>query len=324
MEQPVVSLLRKSALVGVVPPHETVGLKRHSLMCRHIVIPAWEVSLGEIAALLGPQLAREVEWLRDLGVVVGIDPDDLRPTLAGHQMPAEVEADRATLGNRINEVRAYLNAPLEIPGESAAEPRSALLERIQPLIGLTEERNTSLARFIGSLLRVAGISAVPLIAEWKDVTNSANIETVVHVVIDNLPIPDEATAWEVVLEFRDDERVREHYAALQLWIARAANGTIAPHELAGEIEASVDRFKTYMHQYHIERSSGMLEAVVRAASAFALVAGVGASETVAVAAAVGSIPVTLKRRKAALMRQELTAPGSDLAYIVKARERFGK
>ena len=48
--------------------------------------------------------------------------------------------------------------------------------------------------------------------------------------------------------------------------------------------------------------------------------GIGVDERAAIAGAVGSIAVTLMRRRTELLREEMTAPGSELAFISKARE----
>jgi hypothetical protein len=51
-----------------MPSHEAASLKRHLLVLDKVVLPAWDVTIHEVEALSGCQLARELEWLRDQGV----------------------------------------------------------------------------------------------------------------------------------------------------------------------------------------------------------------------------------------------------------------
>ena len=78
-----------------------------------------------------------------------------------------------------------------------------------------------------------------------------------------------------------------------------------------------------MSEYRIGRAMGTLQAVMKGAAVGA-VAGIGVSEAAAIVGMVGSVVVTLRRRQAELRQVEVSAPGAELAYIVKAREQFGR
>ena len=132
----------------------------------------------------------------------------------------------------------------------------------------------------------------------------------------------ESTAWEQILEFRSDERVQAFHRALRAWILAAGTSEKPVGVVAGEIELALAQYALYMKEYRIARAMGTLQAVIKGA-ALGAVAGIGINEAAAIVGSVGSVVVTLRRRQADLLQAELTAPGAELAYISKARERFG-
>src|SRR5262245_52842791 len=91
MEHPTVALLRQSGLVGVMTAEGALALKRHLLVLNCVVLPAWDVTIREVEMLSGTQLARELEWLREQGILLAVNPDDLRPNVAGEPFSEDVQ-----------------------------------------------------------------------------------------------------------------------------------------------------------------------------------------------------------------------------------------
>jgi hypothetical protein len=72
---------------------------------------------------------------------------------------------------------------------------------------------------------------------------------VTAVVIQNLPIPNDTTSWDDVLDFKSDTRVRMFHSLLRKWIWQHAKGALSLRELAGEIEAETARFEAFMERH---------------------------------------------------------------------------
>ena len=146
---------------------------------------------------------------------------------------------------------------------------------------------------------------------------------VTHVVLSNLPVPSDATPLDQIVEFRRDPRVSVFHRQMRTKIAQMVAGRTTARDIAGEVATATNLYETYMQEYRVEKAMGVFELMIRAGAA-GLVAGVSMDEKAAVFGAVAGIAVALRRRRAELMRAELDARGAELAYIVKARERFGQ
>ena len=148
-------------------------------------------------------------------------------------------------------------------------------------------------------------------------------ELVFSVVIENIPVAHESVSWEDLLAFKAEETAQVYHARLRQWIQQHANNEISVRELAGEIEAQTKEFEFFMSKHHVVKSMTTIELLIKA-GAVGAIAGFGVSEQAAVVGAVGSILVTATKHRAELLQAEMQAPGAELAYMVKARERFGK
>ena len=255
-------------------------------------------------------------------MIISLDAADLDVIAPGvERIEAAMEAHLTAHNTAWNAIQESMKDLIDEVHKPEFDVAPALFERFDGLMRLNDKRNSSLARFTAATLRLGGLNAVAVVSDLDEAVSNEGTESVVNVVIDHLPIPDDSTAWEQLLEFRQDSRVRQYHTNLRAWMVRAAAGSMSPRELAGEIEASVANFDAYMREYHIGRALGTVESVIKA-GAVGAVAGIGVNEVAAVAGAIGTIAVTLMRRRTELLREEMTAPGAELALISKARDQF--
>lgn len=131
-----------------------------------------------------------------------------------------------------------------------------------------------------------------------------------------LPVPDEQTSWEQILEFRSDLDSRQKYLDLRNWLNEMAAGELAPIEVEEKLEYLVSQFERHMaiHKMKIHRSAFETVVVSIAETAEDLVKFKWGKLAQAVFA--------LRRKKAELLEAELTAPGSSIAYIHKTNNTF--
>lgn len=139
---------------------------------------------------------------------------------------------------------------------------------------------------------------------------------VFEIVINSLPIPSDSTPWEQILEFRNDADSYSKFLALRNWINETARGELSPIEIEQKLEYLLDQYRQHMKLHKIKTNTGLLETVVVTGGEV-----LGNLITFQWGKSAKAL-FALKNRKIALLEGELTAPGNEVAYIIKAQESF--
>lgn len=141
-------------------------------------------------------------------------------------------------------------------------------------------------------------------------------DEVVKVVLHSLPIPDDNTPWEQVIEYRSDPDSQSKFLALRHWMSEVARAELTPDEVELKLERLIDQYQRHMRLHRMKTNVGTLETVVTTGAEF-----LGDLVSFKWGKAAEAL-FSLRRRRVALLEGELTAPGNEVAYIVKARETF--
>jgi hypothetical protein len=139
---------------------------------------------------------------------------------------------------------------------------------------------------------------------------------VVKIALESLPIPDESTSWEQIIEYRSDPDSQSKFLALRNWMSEVARSELTPVEVEEKLEYLIDEYQNHMKLHRMKANAGVLETLVMTGTE--LMGGLLSSRWGKAAQALFS----LQKRKAALLEGELTSPGREVAYIVKARRQF--
>jgi hypothetical protein len=139
---------------------------------------------------------------------------------------------------------------------------------------------------------------------------------VIQLALKSLPIPDESTSWEQIIEYRSDPDSRSKFLALRHWMSEVARAELAPAEVEEKLEYLIDQYQKHMRLHRMKTNVGTLETIVTTGAEF-----LGDLVSFKWGKAAEAL-FSLKRRQVALLEGELTAPGNEVAYIVKARETF--
>lgn len=175
------------------------------------------------------------------------------------------------------------------------------------------------ARSVGVQLRTLyGMDAYPVFSDLTPqipLQQSEKCDTV-NITLNALPVPDESVPWEQIFEYRSDPGSQSKFLALRHWMSEVARAELPPAEVEEKLEYLIDQYQQHMRLHRMKTNVGTLETVV---TTTAEVLGNLASFKWGKAA---EALFSLRRRRVALLEGELTAPGSEVAYIVKARETF--
>lgn len=166
---------------------------------------------------------------------------------------------------------------------------------------------------------VSSLNAFPIL------TSSINFETVavdisksnvLQTVIKFLPIPSDETPWEQIIEFKNDNDSKSKYLALKNWINETARGELPLNEIEEKLEYLLDQYEKQVQLHKMKYHKGILETLVMTTAEVA--------ENLAKLkfSKIAQLAFSMKNRKLSLMEEEMKAPGKEVAYISKAREKF--
>lgn len=240
------------------------------------------------------QFDREVEWLIEQGVA----------KMVRMQFPAPMAMFMLRVEPRIVPKQG---GTYDVDGLAAVN----LVNRSWP----NQNEPAIIVRGAALYLReVRGIDAVGLTAQGFTPDNHG--QAVVEVTLCELPIPAEDTAWQDIVEFRQDAEAQRTHKALKVWMHDIATTTVSASEVRDHLQHLLAQYEHYMKIHSIKARRGTLQTII--------VAGAGMVENLA-KFKLKDLAESLFRvgeGKIKLAEAELAAPGREVAYIVKARQTF--
>lgn len=177
----------------------------------------------------------------------------------------------------------------------------------------------SWARTISILLReIKGVKAFPILALETNYLEKPEPEKadVISIVLNALPIPNESTSWEQILDYRNDSDAISNFLALRDWMNDVAKAKLSQDEIEDKLRYLIDRYQRYIKLHEMKVDTGVLETIVVASAEF--LENLMKFKWGEIAKGLFSI----RHRRIALIEGELTAPGNEIAYIVKTRNAF--
>lgn len=141
--------------------------------------------------------------------------------------------------------------------------------------------------------------------------------SVVDVVLRNLPVPSELVSWQDILEFRAEEESQRQIRRLRAWLSDLKNSNLTYPEVSDKIGYLMDEYRAHMKGAGMKHRFGVLRTVVTGTAA--LLENVANFKLRDIAEA----PFKLIDARAELLEAEQKAHGRELAYIIRAQDRFG-
>jgi hypothetical protein len=297
--------------------------KREALMFSRIVCPqlgqvvsAFE-RIGSLAQPLSDQVVAHVEYLKEHGVIL----DDVSSASGAEFGLLMSDIDFRTL-TRIEEpigravIEEIKNAGLEdiidskdLTVDEMLPHLSQLPFVIGPLVGILQ----LMIRKMSIQLKVLNnMDAYPIFSEMIPailVEQTKKCE-VIEIAIKSLPMPDDSVPWEQIIEYRSDPESQSNFLALRHWMSEMARAQLTPAEVEEKLEYLIDQYKRCLELHRMKLKIGTLETLVVAGAHFVTLKWGVAAQTL----------FSAKRRQIELLEAELSSPGNEVAYIVRARE----
>lgn len=139
----------------------------------------------------------------------------------------------------------------------------------------------------------------------------------VSLVIEKMPILDNSTLWEKVVEFKSDPDNVGKFAGLKVWMNKAISSGASISEIKDELDYLLYQYRKSLELHKIKYHSGTLQRIV-----------VGTAELIENAARLKFSNIakglfSAHQEKVDLLQAEFTAPGKEIAFIYQAQKTFG-
>ena len=286
-----------------LPNYAPNAFKRDALLFHQIVIPG--VGFHRISGF------DELYWLRDIGIVLDV-PLHLFPPRYDYSTLARQQLD-------------VLVAEMGVPIDALEIPDERLGDEVLRLLGDPSNddiRGAVSLRLTSIVLRFHGFNAFPILETHRQIGNVFRSGTtpVLEVILKSMPIPDDQTAWEDIIEFRNDPEAMKRLRALRVWTRKFAHATTATSlaEMKEEIEVLLDEYEEHMKLHRMKVNKGAAETLLT-------VAGKLTEDLVKLKwSELAKLPFILRERKISLLEAEAKAPNRELAYVSIARSRFSR
>jgi uncharacterized protein (DUF1697 family) len=329
--------------IGLTHPYRiNSSLKKEALICSRIGIRGVEAVLAEgnlVEAVKDISLAREIEWLLEQKIafdpgfsVTFVPEDDEYQTLFTEAKSNQSRLATEALKRLEDAEKSYeqVKKLIDEAKKSNEQVGSNLLSEVDRLLAennaILDQAEKTYAGVLDVLTRIRCVQlkrleqadVIPLFYNENLPVQNQNSKKadVIRISLGALPLPDDSTSWEQILEYRSDPDSQSKFLALRHWMSEVARSELTPTEVEEKLEYLIDQYQRHMKLHRMKTNVGTLEIVV---TTCAEVFGDLVSFKWGKAA---EALFSLKRRQADLIEGELTAPGNEVAYILKARETF--
>lgn len=279
-------------------------LKRAALLCDSVILRHIH---GENDCKKYPETIQAIEKLQELGIVVR-GPDALY-NVEKHEWLRSYPPEMVTDPYEVVRMRYVANSYSASPSDVESFKRTYL-----------EEASDIYARVAALQLQDEGVTAVALLN--RPATQGPLLPTkrgdVVRIVLDKIPMPDAATPWEAILDWRSDPEAHGRFAGLRCWINQAVKSDDPMDELKDQLEAQLEKYSTYMWVQHQRLQRGRFEIFCSA-----LVQVLEGLPKIKLSPLL-DVVFHAERSRVALAEEELKAPHRELAYIIATRGRLEK
>jgi hypothetical protein len=283
-------------------------VKRTALLFDRIAAP--EINLGlpalrKAESFLGIEYVNDLEWLHQTGIL-------FEPEL---KVTEVISQDEQFLSDYISAKKSNE----EFKNALSSTKNSHSDEFIDYAASYALKHGMLVSRYTAALMRKQqNCDAYPLISTpFSDLSVVEGGSEVIQVVLKNIPIPDEKTSWEQIMEYRSDPDSKEKFYRLRHWMSEISKQQLNANEIEEKLEWLLHDYERHLKLHQLKIYPGLLETFITTGAELAenlIKLNWGkAAKTM----------FSLRHRKLALMEAEMNSPGAEIAYAYKTRKTFG-
>jgi hypothetical protein len=257
---------------------------------------------SDISNTLEP-IILELEWLQQMGVIFELTIQDEFQNQPLEHFPQENPSQE------FEDAKKLLKKIIEIQTFDLKNVKDETRK-----LDLMKEQHFTILRLMSIVMETRGVTAVttfPYREYTRELPNSSK-SNVVQIAINKLPLPNNDTPWEQIIDYRHDPENQKSLLNLRRWIRKISFENLSPAEIEEEFEWLMNEFQDHMKFHKMKANTETLEVVIKAPLELLELKFSKILEPL----------FALKKRQINLMEAELSAPGRELAYLIKTRETF--
>ncbi len=250
----------------------------------------------------------ELEWLQQTGVIFELKIEET------FQSPSLKDVEKLASTQKIEYTKLLFNKITEIQLSDLAKTKDEIRRR-----QLIKEQHFALLRLMSIIMEitkeVTAVTTFPYTEYTRELPNSEKA-SVAQIVIKKLPLPNNETPWEQIIDYRNDSENQKSLLSLRRWIRKISTENLPPAEIEEEIEWLTNEFQSHMKIHKMKANTEALEIIIKTPL-----------ETIENLLKLNFSKISdplfaIKKRQINLMEAELNAPGREMAYIIKASDTF--
>lgn len=264
----------------------------------------------------------DIEWLKESEIIFEIEPiitEEFLQTNIGQYFASKVVEEATEWNNFSDKIEKDLLKYGEVGNISKDNINIQDVKNLVKLANSRKKLDELILRTISLDIELKQRNSVVAALSLEDYLDEAPYirkSNVTQVVISNLPLPNNETPWEQIIDYRNDPDNQKNLLNLRRWIRKISTETISPKEIEEEIEWLISEFENNMKIHKMKANTETLEVIVK--TPFEFIENL-------VKLKFSKIPEPLfafKKRQINLLEAEQNAPGREMAYIIKARDTF--
>jgi hypothetical protein len=159
------------------------------------------------------------------------------------------------------------------------------------------------------------IPLLPYREYLQEIPGTRKTETI-KIVIKELPVPEEDTPWERIIDYRNGPYFREDRNELRGWITNVSYSNLPKEEIAEQLERLLYKYRKHLEVHGMKTKVGILETLIKITFG---VAGHLLDQDFSKIA----IPlIDIIKTPIMLLDAESNAPGKEVSYIIKTQSAF--
>lgn len=192
----------------------------------------------------------ELEWLQQMDVIFEL-------TMQEELQSQTMERFAQTGGQKFEDAKNLLRKVIEI--------QTLDLKNISDQtskIKLIKEQQLTILRLMSVVMettkKATVVTTLPYTEYSRELPNS-NKSDVAQVVINRLPLPNNETPWEQIIDYRKDSETQKLLSSLRRWISKTAKQNLPPLEIEEEIESLINDFQEHMKLHKMKANTETVE-----------------------------------------------------------------
>lgn len=336
-----ISKLPRNARVGVPGELLPINLKKKLLLFDYLAVNhleetmemSWNIKKQEQLAEYHT-VADDLEFLIDEGLV--LDPGSVFDHMP---LPEDIKNDASVFDEWATLAFAYkdhtdaskeLKKTAEMVNSRPGNPSEAVMKNYRDFAIHATYMKTAFFQISAivsakQLRKVHHIQASAILPDRLitpvSIKKEPNLESpdtdLVEIVLNRIPMPDDMTPWERIIEFRNDPDTRGFLQGLRLWMTDMASQSLSPAEASEKLEWLIFQRERHLKAHHMSVNSRSFGAL--------FVKSIEVAEDLAKFrwGKVANGLASLVDRKASLIKYEVEAPGQEIHYLMKTEKEFG-